>query len=298
MDTPTWNPYLIDMPAKSPLYDQDFFAWSRQQADLLRAGDLARADIEHIAEEIESLGRTEKRELINRLTVLLLHLLKWRYQPEKRGASWEASIRVQRNRLADHLEDNPSLAPLLPQARLSAYGDAALEAVADTGLPGATFPQACPWSDEQVLDAERRADRPARHVDTERRHAADVVERPDDRVADALDPFRERRLLLDDRDLGLDLVCHSGERAYTAIRGTRALTAQRTSYEIVPSSRASSSAVISPPMRTTSSPTWAPGTSVTSTMVMSMQTRPTTGARRPRTRTCALFESDRLYPSA
>ena len=64
MDTSTWDPYLIDMPAKSLLYDQDFFAWSRQQADLLRAGDLARADIEHIAEEIESLGRTEKRELI------------------------------------------------------------------------------------------------------------------------------------------------------------------------------------------------------------------------------------------
>jgi len=153
MDTPTWAPYLIDMTAKSPLYDQDFFAWSRQQADLLRAGDLARADIEHIAEEIESLGRTEKRELISRLTVLLLHLLKWRYQPEKRGASWEASIRVQRNRLADHLEDNPSLKPLLPQALLSAYRDAALEAVAETGPPGGTFPQACPWSEGQVQDA-------------------------------------------------------------------------------------------------------------------------------------------------
>ena len=92
MDMPTWNPYLIEMSAKSPLYDQDFLAWSRQQADLLRAGDLARADIEHIAEEIESLGRTEKRELISRLAVLLLHLLKWRYQPEKRGARWEAAF--------------------------------------------------------------------------------------------------------------------------------------------------------------------------------------------------------------
>ena len=82
------------MPAKSPLYDQDFFAWSRQQAALLRAGKLGQADIEHIAEEIESMGRTEKRELISRLTVLLLHLLKWRYQPDKRSPSWEASIRV------------------------------------------------------------------------------------------------------------------------------------------------------------------------------------------------------------
>src|ERR1700691_5077700 len=99
-------------------YDRDFYAWANKQAALLRAGKLSEADFEHIAAEIESMGKTEKRELISRLTVLLLHLLKWRYQPEKRGASWEASIRVQRNRFADHLEDNPSLRPLLPQALL------------------------------------------------------------------------------------------------------------------------------------------------------------------------------------
>ena len=100
------------MPAKSPLYDRDFYAWSREQAELLRAGKLAEADIDHIAEEIDSMGRTEKRELVSRLSVLLLHLLKWRYQPGKRGPSWEASVRVQRNRLVDHLDDNPSLKPL------------------------------------------------------------------------------------------------------------------------------------------------------------------------------------------
>jgi Domain of unknown function DUF29 len=105
------------MPVKSPLYDRDFFAWSRQQAELLRAGKLAQADIEHIAAEIDSMGRTEKRELISRLSVLLLHLLKWRYQPDKRGPSREASIRVQR-KLADHLDDNPSLKPLLPRPSL------------------------------------------------------------------------------------------------------------------------------------------------------------------------------------
>ena len=121
------------MPVKSPLYDSDFFAWSRQQAELLRAGKLAQADIEHIAEEIDSMGRAEKRELISRLSVLLLHLLKWRYQPERQSPSWEASIRVQRNRIGDHLDDNPSLKPLLPLALASAYRDAALEAVAETG---------------------------------------------------------------------------------------------------------------------------------------------------------------------
>jgi hypothetical protein len=140
------------MPAKSPLYDRDFYAWSREQADLLRSGKLAEADIEHIAEEIDSMGRTEKRELISRLDVLLLHLLKWLYQPGKRGPSWEASIFVQRDRLADHLDDNPSLRPLLPQAMASAYRIARREAVAETGLPGGTFPDVCPWMADEVLD--------------------------------------------------------------------------------------------------------------------------------------------------
>ncbi len=140
------------MPRPSPLYDSDFFAWSREQARLLRSGELAQADIEHIAEEIESMGRTEKRELISRLEVLLLHLLKWRYQPDKRSPSWEASVRVQRYSIDDHLDDNPSLKPLLPQALASAYRKARLEAVAETELPVATFPEACPWTVEQVLD--------------------------------------------------------------------------------------------------------------------------------------------------
>ena len=140
------------MASKSSLYEQDFYAWSREQAELLRAGKLRQADIDHIAEEIDSMGRTEKRELISRLSVLLLHLLKWRHQPEKRGASWEASIRVQRNRLADHLDDNPSLKPLLPQALAAAYRDAALESVAETGLAASTFPAQCPWSVEQAMN--------------------------------------------------------------------------------------------------------------------------------------------------
>src|SRR5271165_2116939 len=152
MDAARSTSYRPVMPVKSPLYDRDFYAWSRQQTELLRAGKLAQADIEHIAEEIDSMGRTEKRELISRLSVLLLHLLKWRYQPDKRSPSWEASIRVQRNRLADHLDDNPSLKPLLPQALASAYRDAALEAVAETGLARSTFPEACLWTVEQLFD--------------------------------------------------------------------------------------------------------------------------------------------------
>ena len=118
----------------------------------MRSGKLAEADIEHIAEEIDSMGRTEKRELISRLEVLLLHLLKWRYQPGRRGASWEASIRVQRYSIEDHLDDNLSLKPLLPQALASAYRKAALEATAETGLAQSTFPEPCPWTVDEVLN--------------------------------------------------------------------------------------------------------------------------------------------------
>lgn len=98
------------------------------------------------------MGRTEKRELVSRLAVLLLHLLKWRYQPERRGASWEGTIRVQRRDLADHLADNPSLKAKLPEAVDRGYGNAATLAPGETGLAKPTFPATCPWSVEQILD--------------------------------------------------------------------------------------------------------------------------------------------------
>ena len=106
---------------KNSLYDRDFYAWANEQAALLRAGRLAEADIENIAEEIETMGRSEKRELINRLTVLLLHLLKWQFQPALHGNSWRLTIEEQRYRLEDHLKDNPSLKAQLGQAMRDAY---------------------------------------------------------------------------------------------------------------------------------------------------------------------------------
>ena len=108
------------MPTRRNLRDSDFYAWSLEQAALLRAGRVGEADLAAIAEEIESMGRTEKRELVSRLSLLLMHLLKWKFQPKKRSASWEATIRVQRNRLVDHLDDNPSLKPMLPTTLASA----------------------------------------------------------------------------------------------------------------------------------------------------------------------------------
>jgi hypothetical protein len=133
------------------LYDRDFYAWTNEQAALLRAGNLSAADIEHIAEEIESMGKTEKRELVSRLTVLLLHLLKWQFQPPRRGSSWEATITVQRDDLADHLRDNPSLKAAISAAITDAYRKAAILATGETDLPRVTFPAECPWSFDQIM---------------------------------------------------------------------------------------------------------------------------------------------------
>ncbi len=136
------------------LYEQDFYAWANEQAGLLRAGKLSEADIEHIAEEIESMGKGEKRELVSRLNILLLHLLKWQYQPSHCGNSWRNTIRIQRREVAAHMKDNPSLKSLMPQAMEQAYGTAIIEAENETGLSEATFPASCEWSFEQIMDPE------------------------------------------------------------------------------------------------------------------------------------------------
>jgi hypothetical protein len=126
-------------------YETDFYAWANEQAELLRTGRVAEADLEHIAEEIASMGRGEKRELVSRLAVLLLHLLKWAHQPERRGKSWRLTIAEQRRQIARHLRDNPSLAASLDEAMADAYGDAVLRAEAETDLPRDFFPWSCPY---------------------------------------------------------------------------------------------------------------------------------------------------------
>ncbi len=138
----------------SELYDRDFYAWANEQAGLLRAGKLSSADIANIAEEIETLGRSEKRELVSRLTVLLQHLLKWRFQPERRGRSWELSIANARDELTDHLDENPSLKAMLPEAIATGYRRARRSAEQEKGLPGNTFPVECPWTFDQAMAGE------------------------------------------------------------------------------------------------------------------------------------------------
>jgi hypothetical protein len=137
---------------ESALYESDFYAWANEQAALLRAGRLSDADIAHIAEEIESMGKTEKRELVSRLTVLLLHLLKWQFQPARRGASWRVSIQNARDDIADHLADNPSLKPQMAEAIPAAYRRARRQAAAEMSLDETRLPSACPWPYEQMTD--------------------------------------------------------------------------------------------------------------------------------------------------
>jgi hypothetical protein len=139
--------------ASGSKYDRDFYGWATEQAELLRTGRLGEADVEHIAEEIASIGRGEKRELVSRLAVLLLHLLKWAYQPAFQGKSWRLTIEEQRRQITRHLRDNPSLRASLDEAMADAYGDAVLRAERETDLPRDVFPWTCPYTFAQVMDA-------------------------------------------------------------------------------------------------------------------------------------------------
>ena len=122
------------------LYESDFFGWTQQQAELLKTGQLTELDTEHLIEEIEAMGRSERQQLTRRLEVLLTHLLKWQYQPEFRGRSWELTIIEQRRRIAKLLTANPSLKPVLDACFLDAYDDARFSAMKETRLPLETFP--------------------------------------------------------------------------------------------------------------------------------------------------------------
>lgn len=135
-------------------YEQDVVAWANEQARLLRAKRFDLLDIEHLAEEIEDVGKSEQRELANRMAVLLAHLLKWKFQPERQGNSWAATIRNQRRVLARALEETPSL-----KGKLSDPGwwefvwvDALNNATSETGMLYEAFPETCPWTIAEVFD--------------------------------------------------------------------------------------------------------------------------------------------------
>ena len=128
-------------------YDQDVVAWSIDQARLLRAGLFHLADVEHIADEIEDVGKSEGRELASRMAVLLAHRLKWEFQPTHRSVSWKNTIREQQKKVFRRLNRTPSLRPELEKTDWieDVWGDALTAAASETGMDLGSFPNVCPW---------------------------------------------------------------------------------------------------------------------------------------------------------
>lgn len=132
-------------------YEKDVLAWANEQARLIRAKRFDLLDIEHIADEIEDVGKSEQRELASRMAVLLAHLLKWQYQPERQGSSWARTIKEQRRSVLRRLEKTPSLKGQLADLSWWAdvWSDAVAQAASETGL--SDFPEACPWLEAEIL---------------------------------------------------------------------------------------------------------------------------------------------------
>lgn len=134
------------------LYEQDFYAWTQEQARLLRERRFEDLDLENLIDEVQSVGGSDKRELESRLEVLIAHLLKWKYQPGARSTGWRGTIHEQRRRLGRVLRDSPSLHRYPQDVYLDMYLSGRLAASHDTGIDVTLFPDAPPFSLEQVLD--------------------------------------------------------------------------------------------------------------------------------------------------
>jgi len=134
------------------LYDKDFFAWTIHNATLLKQGKLAEIDIRNIAEELESMGKRDKRQLINRLVILLAHLLKWENQPDKRSNGWRGTIKEQRQRMLRLLADSPSLKSEIENQLDKAYESAVTISADETLIDESDFPKQCPYTVIEILD--------------------------------------------------------------------------------------------------------------------------------------------------
>ncbi|HEX4764992.1 MAG TPA: DUF29 domain-containing protein [Lichenihabitans sp.] len=134
------------------LYQEDFFLWAKEQARLLRERRFDELDLDNLIDEVESVGTSERREIRDRMTVLVAHLLKWKCQPGRRTPSWQRTIRDQRAELAELFEDSPSLRSYPEQVCARIYEGARLRASEETGIDFTLFPEAPPFTLEQALD--------------------------------------------------------------------------------------------------------------------------------------------------
>jgi hypothetical protein len=133
-------------------YATDFYGWATETARKLRSGQVAEVDLGQVAEEIESLGKSEQQQLANRLAILLAHMLKWEFQPAKRKGGWEGTMREQRLRIQKLLAKNPSLDPLVEETILEAYPIAIAMAANETRtMVEEDFPRTCPYSRSEIL---------------------------------------------------------------------------------------------------------------------------------------------------
>lgn len=141
----------LDAKAVAALYDTDLYAWANTNAELLRQGKYQQIDVGHLIEEIEDMGKSERRSIISHFKNLLMHLLKWQYQPVLRSNSWLLTINNSRDHVFDLIQENPSLATLPETSLSSTYVKARRDAALETGLPVATFPATCPYATSQAL---------------------------------------------------------------------------------------------------------------------------------------------------
>ena len=133
-------------------YEKDFVQWVEEQARLLRARDFAALDLENLIEEIDAMARTQKQQLMNRLKVIVQHLLKCQFQPEQLSSSWRGTLLEQRSRISGLLEDSPSLKQLVEASAARRYSDALRAASEETGLARTVFPNQNPYTSDQMLD--------------------------------------------------------------------------------------------------------------------------------------------------
>lgn len=138
-------------PSSEKLYEQDFWLWTQAMVEALKSGNFSQLDLQNLAEEVESLGRSDRRELQSRLTILLMHLLKWQFQSEMQSGSWRGTLAEQRIRIAKLLKESPSLRSFFEASIDECYDDAKVKAAAETGLAMATFPGICPYRIEEIL---------------------------------------------------------------------------------------------------------------------------------------------------
>jgi hypothetical protein len=137
---------------RSSPYERDFYLWLERQAELLREGRFSELDVANLLEELESMGRKDKRAIKSNLAIVLLHLLKHQFQPQRRSRRWLDSILEHRQRLRDDLIESPSLRGHLEAVLPAAYADARARAITQTGLSERAFPRTSPYTVEEALD--------------------------------------------------------------------------------------------------------------------------------------------------